>query len=141
MTLDPTPQNLPFRLLRTAQAMRTAVSRRLEQAFGGDFSADYWFVLETLQHCGDLCQADLARELSRDGASIMRTVNSMERMGLLTVVRDSRRNIVKPTPMAIDFMPKAEKAVEQALSEPIGTLKPFEIIELSRILDSIFNLY
>ena len=139
--LDNTPQNLPLRLYRTAQVVRVELSRRLTVAFGGEFTADYWFVLDAMHRLGPLSQADLARELNRDTASIMRTVKNMELIGLISIKRNARRHVLELTAMANDFMPKANAAVKQVLGSPAANIKPLEIVELSRILDNIFDLY
>lgn len=138
---ESTAENLPFRLHRTTTALRTALARGLTAAYGADFTVDYWQVLKSLCAQGCMSSADLARVLHRDRASMHRTLGCLERMGLIFVVRAGRSHIVKITPIGLDFMPKAEQAVQQTLGELLQPLNPFEISEMSRILDSIFHKY
>ncbi|MBQ9470989.1 MAG: hypothetical protein IJU72_08565 [Bacteroidales bacterium] len=138
---DSTAQNLPFRMHRTTMALRIAMSHELTAAFGEDFTVDYWQALKTLCTQGRMSPASLARTLHRDRASMLRTLGCMERMGLVSRIRGGRSHIVEPTPMGHDFMPKADRAVQQALGGLEKLLNPFEINEMSRILDSIFHKY
>lgn len=139
--LDSTAENLPFRLHRTTTALRTAMTRGLTAAYGADFTVDYWLILKALCTQGCMSSADLARVHHRDRASMHRTLSCMERMGIIAVVRGGRSHIVEITPMGMDFVPKAEQAVQQTLDELLHPLNPLEISEMSRILDSIFHKY
>ncbi|HNT41693.1 MAG: winged helix-turn-helix transcriptional regulator [Bacteroidales bacterium] len=132
--------NLPFNIHRTSVAIRGEITRRLSEAFGDDFTVDYWYILTLLFSREPLSQAHLAQISGRDKGSLSRTLACMERLDL--VVRlpnpdNSRSELVSSTKAASNFKPKAESIILDVLSEALSSLRPIEVIELNRMLAAI----
>lgn len=134
--------NLPVNLYRAAIAIRGEISRKLTNAFGEEFTADYWFILNHLFHDNPLTQGQLAELTNRDRASLSRTIACMERIDLVTKTTepfDKRKELISPTKTALNFKPEAERLVVEAMGEAMKSLKPIEVIELNRMLGTLFQ--
>ena len=134
--------NLPVNLYRAAIAIRGEISRRLTQAFGEEFTADYWFILNHLFNENSLTQGRLAELTNRDRASLSRTIACMERIDLVaktTEPFDKRKELISPTKTAFNFKPKAERIILEAVGQVMQNLKPIEILELNRMLSVLFE--
>jgi len=134
--------NLPVNLYRAAIAIRGEITRRLTQAFGEEFTADYWFILNHLYNENPLTQGRLAELTNRDRASLSRTIACMERIDLVSKAVepfDKRKELISPTQTAINFKPEAERIVLEAVGQVMQNLKPIEVIELNRMLGDLFE--
>jgi len=65
--------NLPLNLYRSAISIRSEITRRLSKAFGEEFTADYWFVLNYIISHQPVAINNLAKLMGRDKGSISRT--------------------------------------------------------------------
>jgi DNA-binding MarR family transcriptional regulator len=134
--------NLPVNLYRAAIALRGEITRRLTQAFGEEFTADYWFILNHLFTENPLTQGRLAELTNRDRASLSRTIACMERIDLVSKTVepfDKRKELISPTQTAIKFKPEAERIVLDAVGQVMQNLKPIEVMELNRMLGALFE--
>lgn len=134
--------NLPINLYRAAIGIRGEITRRLTQAFGEEFTADYWFILSYLFKENPLTQGRLAELTNRDRASLSRTIACMERIDLVSKTTEPfnrRKELISPTKTAINFKPDAERIVLEAVGEVMKNLKPIEVIELNRMLAEFFE--
>jgi len=134
--------NLPENLYRAAIAIRGEITRRLTEAFGEEFTADYWFIMNHLFKENPLTQGRLAELTNRDRASLSRTIACMERIDLVTKMAepfDKRKELISPTKTAINFKPEGERIVLQAVGMVMHNLKPIEVIELNRMLGQLFE--
>lgn len=134
--------NLPVNLYRAAIAIRGEITRRLTQAFGEEFTADYWFILNHLFNENPLTQGQLAELTNRDRASLSRTIACMERIDLVLKTAepfDKRKELISPTKTAINFKPEAERIVLEAVGQVMQNLKPIEVMELNRMLGALFE--
>jgi DNA-binding MarR family transcriptional regulator len=131
---------IPLNLYRAAIGIRSELTRRLSKEFGEEFTADYWFILTELFNESPMTQTRLSEVISRDRASLSRTISCMERLGLVSKVAepfDKRKGLLSPTKRAYAFKPVAEKIVVDVVSEFLSSLKPIEILEMNRMLGLI----
>lgn len=131
-----------FVLYRCAIAFRNELNREFNQVFGEDLNADFWFILTVLWEEDNLSHNILAERVSRDKASLSRTLDIMEEKGLvkrLSVIGDKRSSKIALTRKANELKSKAtETAIAFTQSELKG-LSPIEIKELSRMLNQVFS--
>lgn len=134
--------NLPENLYRVAIAIRGEITRKLTEAFGEEFTADYWFIMNHLFKENPLTQGRLSELTNRDRASLSRTIACMERVDLVTKMSepfDKRKELIFPTKTAINFKPLGERIVIETLGMVMHTFKPIEVIELNRMLGQLFE--
>lgn len=132
--------NLPFNIHRTSVAIRGEITRKLSEAFGDDFTVDYWYILTILFSREPVSQANLAQLSGRDKGSLSRTLACMERLDLVVRLpnpENSRSELVSSTKVASDFKPKAESIILDVLSVALKLLRPIEVLEFNRMLTSI----
>lgn len=67
-----------FILYRCAIAFKNELNREFSQVFNEEITVDYWFVLSILWEEDNISHGLLADRLSRDKASLSRTLDLME---------------------------------------------------------------
>ena len=131
-----------FILYRCAIAFRNELNREFNQVFGEDLNADFWFILSTLWEEDNISHNILAERVSRDKASLSRTLDIMEEKGLvkrLSVVGDKRSSKISLTRKAYDLKAKATETAIQFSQYELKGLSPIEIKELVRMLNQVFS--
>jgi MarR family transcriptional regulator, 2-MHQ and catechol-resistance regulon repressor len=83
---DPAIQSY-VRLIRTAEAMHSEVSRGLVSE---GLTASQFSTLKVLAHRGALAQRDIAKYLLRTGGNVTVVLDNLERRGLIERIRDTQ---------------------------------------------------
>jgi len=131
-----------FNLYRCAIAFRNELNRELSQVFGDDFSSDFWFILSVLWDEDNISHGLLAERVSRDKASLSRTLDIMEEKGLvkrIAVVDDKRGSKIVLTKTSKEIKEKAFQVVNEFTNAELKGLSPIEVKELGRMLSLIFS--
>ena len=78
-----------FILYRCAIAFRNELNREFYKEFQEEFNVDDWFILSILWSEDNIPQNLLAERVSRDKASLSRTLDYMEEKGLVQRILDA----------------------------------------------------
>jgi DNA-binding MarR family transcriptional regulator len=131
-----------FILYRCAIAFRNELNKEFQKEFGEELTTDFWYVLSALWAEDNLSHNLLAERVSRDKASLSRTLDIMEEKGLvkrIAVENDRRGSKIILTRKATELH---NRVTEIAISYTNGGLKglsPIEVKELARMLNQIFS--
>ena len=131
-----------FNLYRCAIAFRNELNRELSQVFGDDFSSDFWFILSVLWDEDNISHGQLAEKVSRDKASLSRTLDIMEEKGFvkrISAADDKRGSKIVLTKKSIEIKEKALNVVNEFTNCELKGLSPIEVKELARMLNLIFS--
>lgn len=131
-----------FNLYRCAIAFRNELNRELSQVFEEDFSSDFWFILSVLWDEDNISQGQLAEKVSRDKASLSRTLDIMEEKGFvkrISAADDKRGSKIVLTKKSIEIKEKALNVVNEFTNCELKGLSPIEVKELARMLNLIFS--
>jgi len=131
-----------FNLYRCAIAFRNELNRELSQVFGEDFSSDFWFILSVLWDEDNISHGQLAEKVSRDKASLSRTLDIMEEKGFvkrISAADDKRGSKIVLTKKSIEIKEKALNVVNEFTNCELKGLSPIEVKELARMLNLIFS--
>lgn len=125
------------RLIRTAEAMHTEVSKGL--AIEG-LTASQFSTLKVLRLQGPLAQRDIAKYLLKSGGNVTMVVDNLEREGLVVRVRDTedRRIVfVKLTPEGEEIFDRVYPGHLDRIRQAVGNLSRGQCEELISLLDRV----
>jgi len=131
-----------FTLYRCAIAFRNELNKEFQKEFGDELTADFWFVLSALWEEENLSHNILAEKVSRDKASLSRTLDIMEQKGLIkrvAVANDKRGSKIVLTRKAQEMKVKANEIATRFTADAQKGLSPIENKELGRMIDHIFS--
>ncbi|MCM1020589.1 MAG: MarR family transcriptional regulator [Muribaculaceae bacterium] len=124
-------------LNRTATAMSSALNAALIEA-GIDLPYSQFIVLRCLYYKGDMSQLDIARLLSKDAAAVKRTVDNLEKKGLVRRIPvRTLKNSVQITDEGKSIMPNAIAIAKAASRKATSGFRQKEIERLMKELELI----
>jgi MarR family transcriptional regulator, organic hydroperoxide resistance regulator len=129
-------------LYRCAIAFRNELNREFLQVFKEKITVDYWFVLSILWEEDNISHGILADRLSRDKASLSRTLDLMEEKGLIKKISDAddkRGSKILLTRLSKEMKDKATQTAIDFTQSELKSLSPIEIKELARMLNQIYS--
>jgi DNA-binding MarR family transcriptional regulator len=131
-----------FILYRCAIAFRNELNKVFFKEYGEELTADFWFILSTLWEEDNLSHNILADKVSRDKASLSRTLDIMEQKGLvkrLAVADDKRGSKIALTRKSYELRNKATEIAISFTQKELKGLSPIEVKELMRMLNHVFS--
>lgn len=131
-----------FILYRCAIAFRNELNREFLLTFNEELNADFWFILSILWEEDNISQGLLANRLSRDKASLSRSLDLMEEKGLIkrTIdANDKRSSKIILTRLSKELREKATQAANDFTQSELKGLCPIEIKELERMLNHVYT--
>ncbi len=131
-----------FILYRCAIAFRNELNRELASTFNDEINADFWFILSILWKEDNISQSMLAEKVSRDKASLSRTLDLMHEKGLIkriSVTDDKRGSRIVLTKLSIELKGKATQTAIEFTQNELRGLSPIEVKELMRMLNHIYS--
>ncbi len=131
-----------FILYRCAIAFRNELNREFLQTFSEELNADFWFILSTLWEEDNISHGLLAERVSRDKASLSRTLDLMEEKKLIKRIADAddkRGSKISLTRLSKELKDKATQTAIDFTQSELKGLSPIEIKELVRMLNQIFS--
>ncbi|WP_172135478.1 MarR family winged helix-turn-helix transcriptional regulator [Adlercreutzia sp. ZJ473] len=99
-----------------------------------------WNAMNQLDHHGPLSQKRLAEALQKEQATITRTVDRMQRKGLVTRTpdpKDRRANIVSLTPASQELLTEIEPHAISAAKSTIAEIDPADLAVFFRVLNQV----
>jgi len=139
---DKETTSFAFILYRCAIAFRNELNKEFFKEFGEELTTDYWFILSSLWEEDNVSHNILAERVSRDKASLSRTLDIMEQKGLikrLSVDEDKRGSKIALTRKSFEIREKATSLAINFTQNECKGLNPIEIKELVRMLNQVFN--
>ena len=131
-----------FILYRCAIAFRNELNREFLQVFNEEITVDFWFVLSVLWEEDNISHGILTDKLSRDKASLSRTLDLMQEKGLIKRVADAddKRGLrIVLTKLSKDLKEKATQTASEFTQHELKGLSPIEVKELTRMLNHIYS--
>jgi DNA-binding MarR family transcriptional regulator len=131
--------SLGFLLHRASMVLSKSLNTALENS-EIDLPHSQFIVLRCLYHHDAISQLKIATLLSKDAAAIKRTVDNLEKKGL--VKRHPVRNLknsVCITDKGKSLMPQALKIGERVINEALKEFDKDNLRLLQRMLDSIYT--
>jgi DNA-binding MarR family transcriptional regulator len=131
-----------FILYRCAIAFRNELNREFTSTFNDELNADFWFILSALWEEDNISNRLLAERVSRDKASLSRTLDLMAEKGLIKRLADSgdkRELKIALTKRAKELKEKATQTAIEFTKNELRGLSPIEVKELMRMLNHIFK--
>lgn len=131
-----------FTLYRCAIAFRNELNREFLHTFNEELNADFWFILSILWEEDNISHGLLAERVSRDKASLSRTLDLMAEKGLIKKLADAddkRGSKIILTKRAKELKEKATQTAIEYTQNELRGLSPIEVIELMRMLNHIFK--
>lgn len=131
-----------FILYRCAIAFRNELNKEFLQVFNEEITVDFWFVLSALWEEDNISHGLLADKLSRDKASLSRTLDLMEEKGLIKRIADAndkRGSKITITRLSKDLKEKALQTTIDFTQSELKGLSPIEVKELVRMLNHIHS--
>ena len=80
-----------FTLYRCAIAFRNELNREFLHTFNEELNADFWFILSILWEEDNISHGLLAERVSRDKASLSRTLELMAEKGLIKKLQGNKK--------------------------------------------------
>jgi MarR family transcriptional regulator, transcriptional regulator for hemolysin len=128
-----------FQIERTNKISRIYSQREFDR-LGLDITIEQWILLKIIHESQFISQKDLANKSLRDPASITRTLDLVQKKGLIDrqAVPDNRRqyNIVL-TKKGLDFIHKVLPIVNQHRQKSVDGLSDSELKTLTKLLYKI----
>jgi MarR family transcriptional regulator, transcriptional regulator for hemolysin len=125
-----------FQIERTNKISRIYSQREFDR-LGLDITIEQWILLKIIHESQFISQKDLANKSLRDPASITRTLDLVQKKGLIDrqAVPDNRRqyNIVL-TKKGLDFIQKVLPIVNQHRQKSVDGLSDSELKTLTKLL-------
>ncbi len=140
--LEKDTSSFAFTLYRCAIAFRNELNKTFFKEYGDELTTDYWFILSALWEEDNLPHNILADRVSRDKASISRTLDIMEQKGLvkrLAVVDDKRSSRIALTQKSHELRDKASEIAITFTQKEMKGLSLIEVKELTRMLNQVFS--
>ena len=131
-----------FILYRCAIAFRNELNKEFLQVFNEEITVDFWFVFSVLWEEDNISHGLLADRLSRDKASLSRTLDLMEGKSLIkriTDADDKRGSKILLTRLSKDLKEKATQTAIDFTQSELKGLSPIEVKELARMLNLIYS--
>lgn len=131
-----------FILYRCAIAFKNELNREFLQVFNEEITVDYWFVLSILWEEDNISHGLLADRLSRDKASLSRTLDLMEEKKLIKRIADAddkRGSKILLTRLSKELKDKATQTAMDFTQSELKGLSPIEVRELGRMLNLIYS--
>lgn len=131
-----------FILYRCAIAFRNELNREFLQVFNEEITVDFWFVLSVLWEDDNISHGLLAEKVSRDKASLSRTLDLMEEKGLIrriTDADDKRGSKILLTRLSKELKDKATQTAIDFTQSELKGLSPIEVKELARMLNHLHS--
>ncbi|MBL9208480.1 MAG: MarR family transcriptional regulator [Opitutaceae bacterium] len=125
-----------IKLMRAAESVTARLSARLPS----DLTLSQFGVLETLLHCGPLCQGQLAAKLLKSGGNLTLVVDNLEKAGHVVRTRDphDRRFVtVSLSPSGRALIAGLFPTIAQAITEEFSVLDPCEQQQLGSLCKRI----
>jgi len=139
---DKETTSFAFILYRCAIAFRNELNKEFFKEFREELTTDYWFILSALWEEDNISHNILAERVSRDKASLSRTLDIMEQKGLikrLSVDEDKRGSKIALTRKSYEIRDKATAMAINFTQNEFSGLSPIEVKELVRMLNQVFN--
>lgn len=130
-----------FMLERTARRMKQFVQEHLHQA-GAGITVDQWLILQELNRQDGQSQLDIAKATYKDPPTMTRILDILVEKGLVHREHDPadrRRFSILLTPAGRQKIEEVLPLVRAARREAWGGLTEFEMADLTRMLDLVFN--
>jgi MarR family transcriptional regulator, 2-MHQ and catechol-resistance regulon repressor len=121
-----------IKLMRAAESVTARLSARLP----GDLTVSQFGVLETLLHCGPLCQGQLAAKLLKSGGNLTLVVDNLEKAGWVVRTRDpsDRRFVtVSLSPAGRSLIVALFPTIAQAITDEFSVLDAAEQVQLGAL--------
>ena len=131
-----------FILYSCAMAFKNELNKELYKVTSEEINIDYWFILSVLYETDNISHGLLAERVCRDKASLSRTLDLMEKQGLLrrnTDPNDKRGSFIVLTKKSIELRNTALIAATDFTKNKLTGLSPIEIKELVRMINRVFN--
>jgi DNA-binding MarR family transcriptional regulator len=131
-----------FILYRCGIAFRNEMNKEFLLVFKEELNADFWFILSSLWAEDNISQGLLAERVSRDKASLSRTLDLMEEKGLIKRIADAddkRGSKILLTLLSKDLKDKATQTAIDFTHSELNGLSPIEVRELARMLNKIYE--
>ncbi len=129
-------------LYRCAIAFRNELNREFLQVFKEEITVDFWFILSILWEEDNISHGLLADRLSRDKASLSRTLDLMAEKSLIkriTDADDKRGSKILLTRLSKELKEKATQTAIDFTQSELKGLSPIEVRELARMLNQIYS--
>jgi DNA-binding MarR family transcriptional regulator len=131
--------SLGLLLNRASIALAKSMNAALENG-GIDLPHSQFIVLRCLYYKDCISQSEVANLLSKDAAAIKRTIDNLEKKGLVERHRiRNLKNSVCITDKGKSLMPQVLKIAENLVNEVIGSFKPENRKLLRTMLDDIYT--
>lgn len=130
---------LGYRLFRTQRVVHCCLENALEP-YG--ITPSQWNSLNQLNQRGSMSQRQLAVAVRREPATITRSIDRLEKAGLVERYpdpKDRRANIIGLTDAGSALLVEVQDAVNAANKKVGGSLTPEEANTLVALLDRIFE--
>lgn len=130
---------LGYRVYRTQRMLAQCLEGALAK-YG--ITPGQWNALNQLDRQGPLSQRALADALQRKPATITRSIDKMEKMGLVERVPDAndrRANVIVLLPAANDLLVRIQPEAVELAEKVSDGLSDEEIALLFRLLDAIYD--
>jgi DNA-binding MarR family transcriptional regulator len=130
-----------FILERTARRMKQFIQEHLHQA-GAGITVDQWLILQELDQQDGQSQLDIAKATYKDPPTMTRILDILVDKGLVHREHDPadrRRFSILLTLEGRHKIDEVLPIIRAARREAWGGLEEFEMAELTRMLDVVFN--
>lgn len=130
---------LGYRVYRTQRVIMQCLEKWLDEY---DLTPAQWNALNQLERSGPLSQRKLADLLHREPATITRSIDKMERAGLVERVadpHDRRTNLITLKPEASELLSRIQPVAAQAAVATQGDLTDDEVALLISLLDRVYE--
>ncbi|MBP8239069.1 MAG: MarR family transcriptional regulator [Saprospiraceae bacterium] len=130
-----------FVLERTARRMKQFVQEHLTHA-GAGITVDQWLILQELDRQDGQSQLDIAKATYKDPPTMTRILDILVDKGLVHREHDPadrRRFNILLTPAGRHKIEEVLPLIRSARREAWGGLDEFEMAELTRMLDAVFQ--
>ena len=134
--------SIAFILYRCAIAFKNELNKEFLKEFGEELTTDSWFILSALWEEDNILQGLLAERVSRDKASLSRTLDMMEQQGLIIRsidAKDKRGSKVILTNKSVELREMTTKIAVEFSNKELKVLSPIEVKELVRMINKVFD--
>ena len=121
------------RVMRAANALRTAASRQLEPT---GLTLSQFAVLEALYHLGPMSLSEVAKKILTTGGNLTMVAGNLDKQGLVErkcSTEDARVYILSLTPKGKKLISEIFPEHAKAITEALQTLSPKEQKKLSEL--------
>ncbi|MDR2040469.1 MAG: MarR family transcriptional regulator [Bacteroidales bacterium] len=132
-------ETLGFLLARTSNAMATHLNSHLKK-HGIDLPHSQYVVLKYLYDEDGISQQELANKVFKDTAAIKRTLDILEKKGLVERIPVTmRKNSVMITQKGRELMPKVMDCIEKSKQSVLSGIGEHEYRMFTEILERIYQ--